>query len=343
MKVLKKINVDIFRVIAALMIVAIHIYPLASISETADFVLTRVLFRVAVPFFLMVTGYFVLPKALDKIDDLKKYTWKIVKLYLISILIYLPINIYNGYFNNFNILSFLKDILITGTMYHLWYFPALILGLWITYFLLKYLKKNVVGVIILILYIIGLMGDSYYGFISGNIFLRQAYDIIFKVFDYTRCGLLYVPIFLYMGYMIKMGKRKMTVKKELILLPIFLLLMLIEGMLLYHFKIGRHSSCYIFLIPTAYLLFDLIINQNKGSNKKWRNMALWIYILHPLFIVAVHFISSLPHLSLLAVNNMVNYLIVIILTVGFIYVFTLIGGLIKKWIMNYRQAELGQK
>ena len=52
--------IDNFRLIAALLIVAIHTAPLASFSETADFLVTYCLGRVGVPFFLMVSGFFVL-------------------------------------------------------------------------------------------------------------------------------------------------------------------------------------------------------------------------------------------------------------------------------------------
>ena len=49
---------DRFRLIAAVLVVAIHTSPLATWTQAGDFWLTRVLARVAVPFFLMVTGYF---------------------------------------------------------------------------------------------------------------------------------------------------------------------------------------------------------------------------------------------------------------------------------------------
>ena len=53
-------GIDIFRWAAAFLIVAIHTSPLASYSETGDFILTRVIARVAVPFFLMTSGFFLL-------------------------------------------------------------------------------------------------------------------------------------------------------------------------------------------------------------------------------------------------------------------------------------------
>ena len=44
-------GLDLFRVAAALLVIAIHTSPLASFHESADFFLTRVLARIAVPFF----------------------------------------------------------------------------------------------------------------------------------------------------------------------------------------------------------------------------------------------------------------------------------------------------
>ncbi len=47
---------DWFRIAAAFLVTAIHISPLEDISAQGDLVLTRILARVAVPFFFMVTG-----------------------------------------------------------------------------------------------------------------------------------------------------------------------------------------------------------------------------------------------------------------------------------------------
>ena len=49
---------DRFRLLAAVLVVCIHTGPLASWNEAADFWLCRCLGRTAVPFFLMVSGYF---------------------------------------------------------------------------------------------------------------------------------------------------------------------------------------------------------------------------------------------------------------------------------------------
>lgn len=57
-------GINCFKLLAALFVIMIHTSPLTSVSPEADFVLTRIIARTAVPFFFMVTGFFVLPKAL---------------------------------------------------------------------------------------------------------------------------------------------------------------------------------------------------------------------------------------------------------------------------------------
>lgn len=63
---IKSGGLDAFRIIAAVMIITIHTSPLESFNQNADFFLTRVLSRVAVPFFFMVTGQFVVSEIIRK-------------------------------------------------------------------------------------------------------------------------------------------------------------------------------------------------------------------------------------------------------------------------------------
>lgn len=328
MKLSRKINIDIVRFIATLMVVAIHCYPFTFISEEVDYVVTRVIFRVAVPIFLMITGYYMVPKALESTDKLKEYLGKIFKLYIISIIIYLPLNIYNGYFQNFNILEILKDIFFNGTFYHLWYFPSLLLGVLIIYCLLKKMNIKIVGIIVFILYMIGICGDSYYGIIRGSEGLKRGYDFLFLVFDYTRNGLFYVPIFLFMGYCFKKKKINIKFRESFILMIVNVILLVGEGLILYKNGIPRHNSMYLTLIPLVGLIFNIIINYLDGTNKKMRKVASGVYILHPLLIAGIHFIEKRLNFLVLS-NSLVNYILVLITTIGFVLVIEKVKEVVK--------------
>lgn len=65
--------------------------------------------------------------------------------------------------------------------------------------LMKLLGNKGTGIAALILYVIGLFGDSYYGMIEEIPVLKSVYDGIFTVSSYTRNGIFYVSIFFGMG------------------------------------------------------------------------------------------------------------------------------------------------
>ena len=317
----KGISIDIWRFAASFLVVAIHISPFENIDGEFDFFLTAVLGRTAVPLFMMITGYYTLHKESEKKKSLISYTVKILKLYLFCILFYLPINFYMGIKgfdpenpSNF-FLSVLKDIFINGTFYHLWYFPALFLGLWTVYFLIKRTGKKTGLAIVCLLYIIGLFGDGYYGFIKGNDVIKGFYDALFNVSDYTRNGLFYAPVFLYMGYLIKRAGKKGTY--DFMYAFLLFLLMSAEGIILHRSGMQRHTAMYLFLVPLMYFLFRALIFQSGSENRKLRNMASDVYIFHPFLIVAVRFFSKLTGTEKIMVeNNLLLYIIVCLLSVG---------------------------
>ena len=51
-------SIDLFKFVAALLVVAIHTEPFRDINDTVNFVFSQILCRSAVPFFAICTGYF---------------------------------------------------------------------------------------------------------------------------------------------------------------------------------------------------------------------------------------------------------------------------------------------
>ncbi len=314
---MKKINFDNIRFLFSICIIAIHTYPFASINPFIDYALTRVLFRICVPIFLMITGYYVLSLGLDKKECLTNYTKKIGILYAFSIGIYLPITIINGHFIKLTLLERIKEILFTGTMYHLWYFPALILGIWIVYLLLKKVSEKSAFAIILFFYILGLLGDSYYGIALKIPGLEIIYQGVFSIFGYARNGIFYAPLFLYLGYRIKQRGCLLEKKMHLFLMSLSFIFLLLEGMLLLFLKIPRHNSMYVYLPVTAYFLFTLILQYGKGENRKFRKWSLWIYLFHPLSIVII---NKCFHLCSFSIEkyHFLNFICVFLVTFLFV-------------------------
>lgn len=301
-------GIDYFRMIAALLVVAIHTSPLASINETADFILVRIIARVAVPFFFMTTGYFLFSDSGDRKVRLKSFLKKTGLIYAVAIMIYIPLNIYMGYFTKeFLIYEIIKDVLIDGTMYHLWYLPAVMLGVVLVWMLMSKLSLRRVFFISCILYMIGLFGDSYYGLTSRTTVMREVYHAIFMISDYTRNGIFYAPIFLIMGAMIAKNKKQLKLKINLLGLFACTILLVVEGLLLRTFQIMRHDSMYVMLIPIMYFLFHSILQWKQVSRSKFRPVSMIIFLIHPMVIVMLRGVAKLFELQDIIINQSIVY------------------------------------
>uniref|UniRef100_UPI00248C33A5 acyltransferase family protein n=1 Tax=Anaerocolumna aminovalerica TaxID=1527 RepID=UPI00248C33A5 len=229
-------TLDIFRLIAAFLIIAIHTSPFLSINETADFIIVHIIARVAVPFFFMVTGYF-LYLSMEKGNKLRRTLNKLIGIYIIGIFLYLPLNLYGSYFSQENLpFQITKDLIFDGTFYHLWYLPATIIGILLVQFLLRRFRMIHVFIITIVLYVIGLGGDSYYGIVTQISTVHKSYDFLFKIMDYTRSGLFFAPVYLFLGSWIAYSKHKIKTEFAVIGLIISNVLLMAEGLLLHNFK-----------------------------------------------------------------------------------------------------------
>ncbi len=329
---------DLFRIIAAFFVVAIHIGPFGLISTNADLALTYILGRIAVPFFFMVTGYFVLGKYILETETkehllrIKQYLLKILKIYAGSAILYLPIGIYAGNYSSLGFYDIIRMLLFDGTFYHLWYFPACIIGILVVLGLNAIFVKNPASiklkkmlVFCSILYLAGLLGDSYYGVISQIPLLKGFYDILFTVGSYTRNGIFMAPIFLVLGIMAGNAgsycdriKEKKNIQTGCFLV-VSLLLMELEGFMVHRLNLVRHDSMYVFLPVVMYFLFTLLVSRGKKEYRNLRTVSTWIYILHPAMIVVVRFmVKILLHFgvdgSVFVENPLVLYVTVSLLS-----------------------------
>lgn len=336
-------GIDFFRLIAAVLIVAIHTSPLASLKDgvggTADFILTRIVARIAVPFFFMTSGFFLITRYHYDDRKLRSFVKKTACIYGAAIVFYIPVNSYNGYFKMENLLpNLIKDIVFDGTLYHLWYLPAAIIGGVTAWYLVTGLDYKRALTAAAMLYLIGLGGDSYYGAVQRVWVCEGFYALLFQVLDYTRNGIFFAPFFFIMGGWIHENCDRIRLcgvtqgsgtgivydereyRKKMLLENIFGFgvcfgLMLAEGLTLHHFQMQRHDSMYLFLLPCMYFLFSLLLNF-RGKRHAWmRDVSLIVYIIHPMVIVGIRLLAKLFHLQKLLVDNsMIHFLAVVVIS-----------------------------
>ncbi len=359
---------DWFRMAAAVLVVAIHTSPLSSFNESADFILTRIIARIAVPFFFLITGFFMGPEAEKKgWRCAAKFGRKIGMIYGFSILLYLPLNLYTGYFKeDFSAVKLLRDLFFNGTFYHMWYLPAAILGMFIVSILVKAAGVNIGLLITLVLYAVGLFGDSYYGVGQQVSFLKQVYEKLFLIFDYTRNGLFMAPVFLMEGMWIrrhrlnKKNQRASGLNKKkagrygsrgrgarqqswIVLLAgliVCMALFVAEGLWIRQNEWARHDSMYIALPFVMYFLFGLLLRFNRGQDRLIRAASLIVYLIHPWMIVAVRGAAKAVHMEeLLIGQSLVHYLAVLAGSLAVAAVICCISRRKKKSSVTVRQVD----
>lgn len=305
-------GIDCFRMVAALLVITIHTSPLLSLNETADFILTRVIARVAVPFFFMTSGFFLIPGNFSK---LKSFVQSTLKIYAVAILIYIPVNIYNGYFTGNNLFpKIIKDLVFDGTVYHLWYLPAAVLGGVISWYLVRKTGCRMALFISAILYLAGLFGDSYYGLAKAVPAIKGFYDIIFRVTDYTRNGIFYAPVFFSLGGYIAEHPGRPSAIRAACGLAVSFVLMLTEALTLRHYGLMRHDSMYLFLLPCMFFLFNLLLLPEGRRSRLLRTSSMIIYIIHPMAIIGVRLAARLTRTQALFVDNSLVHFAAVSLT-----------------------------
>lgn len=337
------IGLDYFRIVSAIFVIAIHTSPLSSYSEGWNFILTRIIGRVAVPFFFMTSGFFIFcEKESIGINSMggrvKKFINTTTKIYGIAILLYLPINIYNGYFKQGNIsMNLIKGILLDGTFYHLWYLPASILAVFIIYYGIKTLGYKGTFLISIVLYILGLLGDSYYGLIGLIPFGEAFYQAVFTLWDYTRNGLFFAPLFFVLGGMIRRRKDLDSPMKNRVYLGISGIMLLIEGILLYQWGRQKHDAMYIFLPVTMIFLFVFLLQWNWKDNgqrkKSLADLSLIVYIIHPMVIILLRLGAKIIRQEdLLIYNSGIHFIMVTIISfvIGILIIYIAGGGKDKR-------------
>lgn len=341
---------DYFKVAAAFMVVAIHTAPFADWSGEVDVLITYCLFRVAVPFFLMVSGYFVVSDYFKgNKEKISSYGNRMLMIYLAATLLYLPVNWYAGKEVS-GVFQAIKVFWFDGTFYHLWYLPGVILGCALVrmfYWLWGFYGS---GVLALLLYGIGTLGDSYYGLAAQSYIGQNFYEEIFSFSQYTRNGIFYTPIFLWPGGAVRLWEEKegkVFAEKKWWLggLILSLLFLLLEGWITYRQGWQLHNSMYFMLPAVMYFGFRLLCGAETEKNSDriplfCRRVSLWIYLLHPLCIILLRGIAKYVGMTeMLVENSFLHYLAVCMLS------FCLAGSvcLAENFGKKHRKSGKGRK
>ncbi len=311
--------IDAVKLVCALLVVAIHIPPLSGVNWILNFGVVNFVARIAVPFFFVSSAYFVFLKAYNRETDsidkrvILKYVLRILRLYAIWSVIYMPFAYINSGSTNFLKVSLYYALgFFRGTSYgHLWYLGAVIYAYLILLALLSLrIKPRTIAGFSLTLYCLGVLTQSWYGLIEPLTHYPQFHSALLflkSVFGTARNGLCEGLLFIVMGMLFAVRPLKMTVKKSVMFLALYFILFGAEVFALTRLDWIREYDMYLGLIPTVFFLFYVSITVKLPDSpiyKKMRTLSSLIYYIH---MIPAELLMIVPALESLPGGGLANY------------------------------------
>ncbi|MFD0671343.1 acyltransferase [Cohnella sp. GCM10027633] len=306
--------IDAMRFVAVILVLCIHTDALKSIDETLNFGLVNVLARIAVPFFFMAAGYFLYdkiskhPKSVDRASSghLMRYVKRIAGIYLFWSLVYFPYDFRGKYEVNDHrlwpsISDYIGNFFLQGGHFHLWYLPALIYATLLLYGASRLFSLRTVVSISFGIYVVGLFGNSYYGFVAGDASIANAYARYAELFGDTRNGLFFGFLYVSVGAFIRASRSTISLSMASLAFALSMLGLAAEAFLLQRFSAPLDYDMTLFLLPASYFLFRCLlvlrISTPNVDFKLLRDASLLMYCCHGIFLEVYRRLFSLLDLD----------------------------------------------
>ncbi len=183
-------GLDILKILMCFLVTLLHLRPFADYSVSADFFLTNIVTRVAVPTFFALSGYIFYIKG----KRFRHYIQRMFVLYLGWTVLYLPqiiIDFHSEKYSCFNfgvkIAIFIRRFFLVSSWTQLWYFIASVYAMIIIWLLQKVLKIKWIFVIgIILCFLFACLEDCYKWIVVKTIPNPQRiYDILEQVRPYV--------------------------------------------------------------------------------------------------------------------------------------------------------------
>lgn len=237
-------GIDIVKFICAFLVCIIHIPPFKIDLfgfNNFNFWLQNYLCRIAVPFYFTASGFLLFRKTeFNNFNEsrIKNYCFKILRL-----------------------LGTWTFLLFVGGSGQLWYLGALVLAVIILSILIKKeIPMRWIVLISVILFLVGLLGDSYYGFIEPlkSYFIPKLFVVGYEtVFSTTRNGVFFGLIFVLIGALF--AQKRIVINNILAVVGLFIsfIVMFFEVYLLKHYSHPKDYNMVLSLLPVIFFLFYL--------------------------------------------------------------------------------------
>ncbi len=276
-------GVDVVRFIAAVCVVAIHSFM--EYEHFTDAYTVRILTRWAVPFFFVVTGYFLK-------EDIKGFIRFFVRIFVeyVFFTILYALLCHEDIWSPWRFFSALRS----GIIMPFWYFPTLLLCMTFVWILIKTVKRpGIILGICSVLFLMALMGHTFanlpaFDFFNQGIVMKIHHRVIGEVT--TRDGIFWGSLFIAIGHVLKSRDREPDRKaypigKKIVWLVFFFILSAAEICLIVYFRTGGVDIT-VFTIPVVILLFSIANDKKikKESGELLRYTGNGVFLIHYFFL-----------------------------------------------------------
>ncbi len=284
-------GLDVVKVTMAVLIAARHMIQIFYPVESKWRVLIGAwLSNLGVPVFFIIAGFFLFRKTdREQGEEGWRRVWsycrRILKLYLLWSLIYLPIDFYNWYHGDRNvargILVYIQSFFFSSTTVQLWYLPALLVACLLVW--LVYVKGMKIGQILAVtglLFCAGCICDNWYFNEQLPREMQNLLRLYVRYFLTVRNGLFYGSFFVALGLWFAKTRWKLPFWPSAAGVVLSVICMLAEVVHCSNTNMVFTSA------PAAFCLFaaaSAVKGKDRPIYPRLRVMSEWIYLSHVYF------------------------------------------------------------
>ncbi len=300
------IGLDVVKFILAVLVAMRHIIQVFFTTESRGHLwIGSWLSNLAVPVFFTISGFFLFRKIEAGDRDtkvIKKYLFKIFRMYLIWSILYWPIEWYNWSHSGTPVgeavLRYIQAFFFASSVAQLWYLPALLTACFLVWFAYsRGLKIWQLLILSFVLFLIGYVGDNWYlnEMLTHPTYLKlQAYN---RYFLTMRNGLFYGTFYVTLGLWFAKHKQRLNPYVSAAGAIAFILMMYYEVLRVHN------TNIIITAIPAVICLFmaaTAIDGKPRKLYPRLRAMSEWIYLSHFYFF---YLFAWTLHLNPFPINN----------------------------------------
>lgn len=264
--------VGLCKFIMALLVVAIHVEPF---TGDIAFYYNNCLARIADPMFFTLSAYFLFDKLLASNWDssvFMKQIKRLLKYYGVWLVIYSPVILSRTWERTDSIFDFIwqvvKQVFLSGPYGALWFLPALLLGLILTYVVGKRTSPLFCMVISFPFFLLSVVQMEYFALVKDVAWLTTINDFFVDIFGWLGNGVNFGWFFCSMGLFIASNKEKQrNFGVDVRDIIIFFSVLIMECTLIREYSLGISYGVMFTLIPVTYYLMQVILQIPKEVAK----------------------------------------------------------------------------